>query len=169
MQFIQLLFFMCWSNSDHRDELSVVILRLFFFKQSCNHSLQHSPEKLAMCVHSSITPFMKLIDSLCKDGRQHSAGSVFLPCVLYPLRALRRQKKWPCKNWFMSLSIETFLLGIRLAYSDCIIDITFINSLHPSVKCLWLCNLPAEASHTWSSYYFPHCALYTIVHCILLS
>lgn len=105
-----------------------------------------------MCVHSSITPFMKLIDSLCKDGRWHSAASVLLPCALYPPRALRRQKKWPCKNSFTSLNNETF----SLAYSYSINDVTL---LHPSVKCLWLWKLPAEAWHTWSSYYFPHCML----------
>lgn len=124
----------------------------FFSKQRCNRSLQHSPEKLAMCVHSSITPFMKLIDSLCKDGRWHSAASVLLPCALYPPRPLRRQKKWPCKNSFTSLNNETF----SLAYSYSINDVTL---LHPSVKCLWLWKLPAEAWHTWSSYYFPHCML----------
>lgn len=40
-------------------------------------AMENLPEKLAMCVHSSITPFMKLIDSLCKDRSQHSPASVF--------------------------------------------------------------------------------------------
>lgn len=51
-----------------------------------NASVQHkhSPEKLAMCVHSSITPFMKLIDSLCNDGRQYLVESNFFSCSVLP-------------------------------------------------------------------------------------
>lgn len=58
------------------------------------HTAKNLPEKLAMCVHSSITPFMKLMDSLCKDRSQHFLESVFFSFSwTLPWRPLENREK----------------------------------------------------------------------------
>lgn len=56
--------------------------------------MENLPEKLAMCVHSSITPFMKLMDSLCKDRSQHLPEySFFSWRVAFAWGLLGKEKK----------------------------------------------------------------------------